>query len=128
MPSIFLRIFFLGIIAFLLYGWWVSDRARYFQSELGPQLREQYGFATGTPYIRSGDQSEEVLVIYPSTSGLMNRAGFREGDIILSSSLTEFYETLSETEGTASFLVTTGGDGPPLEKRKTRLININLIK
>ena len=124
-----MRLAYVTIIVVLCYGWWVSRQAQHFQTELGPELRERYGFSTGTPYISAGDQNIEVLSVHPTPGGVFDAAGFQNGDIILSTTLTEFYALLAESKGDVVFHVVDGGDGESIEKRDVRTLKIKpLIK
>ena len=113
------------IIGFLIFGWWTSKQAHYYQTELGPQLRQQYGFATGTPIINIGGKRLEVLTIYPEKDGPLEKAGFKNEDIVLSTTLTGFYQSLHSQKRPLSYTVVDGGDGISLKDRPTRTIIIN---
>jgi len=126
--SYFIRLAFVIIIVFLCYGWWVSSQAHYYQTELGPELRERYGVATGTPYLSFGDESREVLTVHPVPGGAFDAAGFKQGDIVLSTTLTTFYRTLSASEGEVIFRVVAGGDGEAIELRPVRQLKLGLIE
>ena len=119
-----LRLISAAIIIFLCYGWWVSDQAARYQTELGPQIRERFGFATGTPMVRAGNKSLEVLTLYPEPGGVMETAGVRQGDIVLSSSLTGLYRQLDKMDGEVRIIVAEGGDGLPIEERPSREISL----
>lgn len=127
MISYLVRLLSLGIILFLCYGWWVSSQARYYQVELGPSLEEKYGFNTGSPMVIAGGDPVEVLTIYPKAGGLMETAGFENGDIVLSTSLTGFYKSLSESKGVLNIEVVSGGDGAPIGERDRRTITLNSV-
>ena len=112
---------------FFYYGWWISSQATYYQSQLGPDIRERYGFATGTPILTIENERVEVLTVYPEKQGPFHEAGFQKGDIIRSHKLTEFYKALSAADGEAAFTVVEGGDGRALELREPRDIKIPII-
>lgn len=113
------------VIIFLVFGWSTSKQAHYYQTELGPELRQQYGFSTGTPVIKAGDKTVEVLTIYPEKNGLIDKAGVKSGDIILSTTLTGFYKSLHQKNFPISYYVVNGGDGEPIQARPRRTITIN---
>jgi hypothetical protein len=114
-----------ALIGFFVFAWWASKQAQHYQTELGPQLRQQYGFATGTPIINAGGKRIEVLTVYPEKGGLIEKSGFKKGDIILSTSLTGFYQALHEQQFPLTFVVVDGGDGKPINDRTKRTIIFN---
>lgn len=122
--TVFFRLVAVTIIIFLCYGGWVSYQASYYQTELGPQIRQQYGFSTGTPIIIAGGESIEVLAIYPEPGSFFELEGVKPGDIVLSTSLTGLYRMFHENTGGEMIYVTDGGDGPPINDRPTRAISL----
>lgn len=116
-----------GIVLLLILIWWITSQAQLYQSEYGPGLRREFHFNHGSPYIVVEGERKEVFTIYPKLGGLLYEAGFRDGDIIVSESITGFYKLLYHSRGRqASVDVVDGGDGPPLEERELRVITFNI--
>jgi hypothetical protein len=113
------------VIVFLIFGWWTAKQAHHYQTELGPELRQLYGFSTGTPIVKAGDEYIEVLTIYPEKGGVIEKAGFKNGDIILSTTLTGFYQALHQKSYPISYNVVNGGDGIAMAKRTRRTVTIS---
>jgi len=112
-----------AFVVFAAWAWWISNQAEIYQGEYGPELRREFGFSTGSPYIRAGEEKIEVFTIHPEKGGFMGKAGFRDGDIVISESFTGFYKLLYNSRGSAvSVKVVKGGDGPPLDQRQTRTL------
>jgi len=108
------------------FAWimWIQAEAAKYQTDLGPQIRSAYGFSHGSPYIKTGDYRVEVFTVYPDAGGILERAGFRNGDIVVSENITGFYKLLYQSKAKeVTVTVVDGGDGPPVEQRKTRVVS-----
>ena len=116
------------VIAFFLISIrWIASQAELYQRELGTQLREEFRFSHGSPYIQSGRERIEVFTIYPEPNGFMHDAGFNNGDIIISESITGFYKLLYKSKGKkVSVDVVGGGDGPPLVDRDIKTLTFRV--
>jgi len=122
---------FVLIISIVLAGWvwivWTKTNATKYQTELGPQIRGKFGFAHGSPYIKAGDKHIEVFTIHPKTDGLLHKAGFKDGDIVVDQTITDFYKMLYHAKGkVVEIKVVDGGDGLPIAQRKTRTISFKV--
>lgn len=110
--------------AIIWYGWRIKDFFKY-TVDLAPKIEQDYAFKIGTPYVKFGESSSEVLVIYPEEGGYLYQLGFRNGDIVISEDTVEFYKSLhkfSEDKKMMSITVVDGGDGLPLENRRKRVL------
>lgn len=119
------------ILAGLFLGWgrWIAYQASLYQGERGPELRRELGFGVGSPYIQTGDRRTEVFTIYPVADSVMETAGFRNGDIVLSTSITRFYKLLYHSRGkSVTVEVVKGGNGVALDQRKLRVITFMVPK
>lgn len=116
-----------GIVLLLIVIWWITSQAELYQSKYGPELRREFQFNHGSPYIDVEGERKEVFTIYPKSGSLLYKAGFRDGDIIVSESITGFYKLLYHSRGKqVSVDVVDGGDGQPVEERELRVITINI--
>ncbi len=116
-----------AIVLLLILIWWITSQAQLYQSNYGPGLRSEFQFSNGSPYINAGGERKEVFTIYPKPGGLLHNAGFRDGDIIVSESITGFYKLLYHSRGKqVTVEVVDGGDGQPLEERELRLITFEI--
>jgi hypothetical protein len=95
----------------------------YFQTTLGPRVRQKYGFEVGTPFVQAGRRKVEVAELRVRPGGLLARAGVREGDLLADETLGQLYRLLAAPKGAViSIRVVPGGDGPPLSERPVRII------
>lgn len=114
-------------VFFLIATRWIANQAAFYQTEIGPQLREEFGFNHGSPYIQAGTDKVEVFTIYPKQNGFMHNVGFNEGDIIVSESITGFYKLLYQSKGKkVSVNTLMGGDGPPLDNREVKTLTFHV--
>ena len=115
------------IVFFLIAIKWITSQAALYQTELGSQLREEFGFSHGSPYIQSGTDKVEVFTIYPKPNSFMHDVGFSKGDIIVSESITGFYKLLYKSKGKkVSVNTVSGGDGPPLVDREVKTLTFHI--
>lgn len=113
-----LSVLALGLGAVIAWGVY---QAHLYQDVYGPALEAELGFTTDTPSFQVGERKIEVSVIHPVQGGYMDKIGFRDGDVITSHTLTEFYKLLYWMQGeSVSVDVVDGGNGAPLEERKVR--------
>jgi hypothetical protein len=96
------------------------------QLALGPIVRSKYGFSVGTPHVRAGGRSVEVLVLRVRPNGLLAKAGAMDGDLVLDpSTIGQLYRRLDSRRGTIiTIRVVPGEDGPPLTVRSQRTITV----
>ena len=78
-------------------------------------LRRDLGFSHGSPYIRAGDRTIEVLNLFPtSPDSPLAKAGLSEGDIVFDDfrrSVPRFYLEMHNARGKIfRFRVADGGD------------------
>lgn len=100
---------------------WEGYQRHLYQGVYGPEIEKELGFTIDFPRFRAGDENVEVIAIHPVPNGYMDKIGFRDGDVILSHTVTEFYKTLYTKRGeTTSVDVVDGGDGLALSARKVR--------
>lgn len=114
----------------LWFGWQVREFFRY-QSDLAPQIQREFEFRHGSPYVNAGGSVREVFTIHPIDGGYLYQLGFREGDIVISESVTGFYKSLhkfKENERPVSVTVVDGGDGSALDKRNKRVLTFRVRK
>ena len=113
--------------SFSVWAWWTSSQAHLYQSKYGPELRNEFGFASGSPYVRAGEKEIEVFTIHPAKGGFLDKVGFMDGDIVTSESITRFYKLLYNSRGrTISIQVVKGGDGPSIDLRETRTLKFTI--
>jgi hypothetical protein len=109
--------------AFVGFAWYVTSQAELYQTTLGPALERELGFAHGSPYVRLGEQREEVFTLHPVPGGVLAAAGLRSGDIVRNFGITGFYKHLHQNRGAeVTVLVMDGGNGPPADQRAVRKI------
>lgn len=118
--AITLSLFFaLSWIGFTIFEIWN------YQYRLAPIIQKELEFKHGSPYINVEGSMIEVFTIHPKKNGAISKSGIKDGDIVISESITSFYKLLSESNGKkVTVIVVDGGDGPPLDKRKQRVANI----
>ena len=75
--------------SFSFWVWWTVSQAQIYQSKYGPEIRSEFGFTHGSPYVSAGRKEIEVLTIHPAKGGYMDKVGFRDGDIVTSESTPE---------------------------------------
>lgn len=93
----------------------------------GPELRSEFGFVSGSPYVRAGEKEVEVFTIHPVKGGYLDKVGFRDGDIVTSDSITGFYKLLYNSRGeTVSVQVVKGGDGAPIDQREIKTLTFTI--
>ena len=113
--------------SFLIWAWWTSSQAHLYQSEYGYEIRREFGFTHGSPYVSTGKKEIEVLTIHPVKGGYLDKVGFRDADIVTSESITGFYKLLHKSRGrTISVQVVNGGDGAPIDQRETRTLTFEI--
>lgn len=114
----------IGLGAFV--GWGVYQTHMY-QSVYGLELETELGFTTDSPSVQAGDTKVEVSTIHPVSGGYMGKIGFKDGDIITSHSLTQFYKMLHTKRGElVSVDLVDGGNGRPIEERKARTLRFHI--
>ncbi len=115
--------------SFSFWVWWTVNQAQLYQSKHGPEIRSEFGFAHGSPYVHAGKKEIEVLTIHPVKGGYLDKVGFRDGDIVTSESITGLYKLLHNSRGeTISVQVVKGGDGAPIDQRETRTLTFEIPK
>jgi len=113
--------------SFSFWVWWTVSQAQIYQSKYGPEIRSEFGFTHGSPYVSAGRKEIEVLTIHPAKGGYMDKVGFRDGDIVTSESITGLYKLLHNSRGeTVSVQVAKGGDGLPINQRETRTLTFTI--
>lgn len=119
----------LGVLVLALGGLlgWGIYQSHLYRNVHGPALEAELGFKIETLSVKAGDSRIDVAVIHPVVDGYMSKMGFRDGDIITSHTLTEFYKMLYTRRGeTVSTDVAEGGDGRPVEERKQRTLRYHI--
>lgn len=112
---------------FFAIGFYITQQANYYQGVVGPGLERQLGFTHGSPFIFAGDETFELFTLHPRPGGALAAAGVRDSDIVLSHTITGFYRALHKHPGsTATFRVTDGDDGAPIEQRPVRTITLQV--
>ena len=102
---------------------WDRYQHTLYQGEYGPELQAEFGFDHASAWIQAGDEKVEVFTIHPFPGGYMDKIGFKDGNIIISCSITEFYKMLYTERGRPiSVDLVEGGDGLPIESRKIKTI------
>ena len=101
-------------------------RAELYEIVVGNRFRAQTGFRHGSPYIKLGNQTQEVLTV--NTAGALMDAGIKDGDIFVEpATATELYRQFELHRGnTMEIQVVTGGDGPPLRERQIKTITFHV--
>jgi len=91
-------------------------------------LHSDLGFKHESPTLQLGGRIEEVFTLERIRPGsVLDRAGVRNGDIVIDMDITEFYRRLQAARGSRmSFKVVRGGDGPPLAQRYPRSITVHV--
>lgn len=114
----------------VLLGLSLTGPAIYWQMILRRALNEDLGFQHGSPYVKLGPSriGTEVLVLEEvAPEGVVDRAGGKQGDIVLGFSTAELYRFLERSRGTkVSLRVVLGGDGPPLNMRPIRELSLQV--
>lgn len=111
-----------GALAILVAATTIMARGLYYQDRIGRELSRNLGFTHGSPYVRCGDRDREVFAIESvEPGGAFDRAGFRDGDIVVGTDITGLYRELHRNRGReVTVSVVEGGDGPPLAERPVR--------
>lgn len=112
-------LFLAAFVGLLVY---VPTEAWYYQEHLGRDLERDLGFRHGSPYISCGDEHCEVFTIEAlNPTGVLWRAGFRDGDIVKGHHISGFYRLLHRNRGSeVTVKVIEGGNGLPLDQRQER--------
>lgn len=110
---------------------WIPLEAFYWQLYRGIPLEKDLGFTHGSPYVKIGDSKwgTEVMTLEKiSPSGVLGKAGIKEGDIPLDNlSITEFYRKLDRSRGKkVTIMVVPGSDGPSLTERPMRTVTFEV--
>lgn len=106
---------------------WTANQAKLYQTEYGQLLREELGFTHGSPYVMAGEKKIEVFTIYPKKEKLLHAYVFREGDILISESITGFYKLLFHSKGNKDSIdVVDAGDGLPIKERDMRTLTFKV--
>ena len=116
-----------AVTALIFAVWIMSRQAVELQSELYSRLESKYGFHSEIIEMEPGDARMDVLAIYPDKAGVLYRAGFRDGDIVLSHSKFEFYGLLYQKNGsTQPIEIVSDADRESMDRgvRKTILFEI----
>ena len=112
----------IALFAFVTYTILEANR---FQGEVAQELGRSLGFSHGSPYLIIEGEGEEVFTLHPKPDSIMSKAGVKDGDIVLSYSITEFYRALHDHRGsTLNFRVADGGDGGSIEHLTVRSVNL----
>jgi hypothetical protein len=113
---------FAGIAVFISVQVW------YYQVHVGRLLDVDLGFSLGSPYVRCGEIEHEVSTIESvQPGGVLDSAGFQNGDIVVGMSITGLYRALHRGRGgEVTVPVVDGGDGPALSERRVRQIRFRV--
>jgi len=106
-----------------------SQRDAEFYQLHGVRLQRDLGFKHGSPYVRVGGSTREVMTIDEVVpDGPFARAGIQPADIVLDpKSIDSLYRALEGARGaTLQITVVPGGDGPPLEERQARTLTLEV--
>ena len=111
------RVVYIIVVSLFAWLWWVFLFPNWDQLNEGlysqRKQEQKFGFTTDTPFVRDGTRHREVFTIYPTEGGFMEKAGFQDGDIVLTG---DIYKLLDDFRGkTVSIRVVDGGDGAPYE-------------
>lgn len=118
-------------VAFVL---WIFGQAMYWQVMVGTPIKNELGFTHGSPYVRAGDRTIEVLTFEQvSPSGIVGRAGIQNRSIPVSVAgktrlgCTTLYRILEASRGqTIEIKVVPGGDGEDIAFRPVQSILVEM--
>ena len=109
-----------GIVALLVGVMISSKEATKLQSELYASLENRYGFSSELVITNTGENGSKAVKIYPMKNGEFYKAGFRDGDQLLTYSKYKFYNLLHERKGSSISIDVVDKDGT------TKTIVVNL--
>ena len=117
-----------GVGALAVFAVSILIQAWYYQIHIGRLLDADLCFSHGSPYVRCGGSEREVFTIDSvQLGGVLDRAGFQSGDIVVGMSITGLYRTLHRGRGgEVTVPVVDGGDGPALSERRVRQIRFRV--
>jgi hypothetical protein len=90
-----------GIVALLVGVIITSQEAAKLQGEIYTTLENRYGFSSEMVITNTGENASKVVKIYPIKNGTFYKAGFRDGDQLLTYSKYKFYSLLHEKKGSS---------------------------
>lgn len=123
------RSFWAFCLLFFVWVVYVFASAFYWQVHIGGPLERDLGFRYGRARIlENGSLSHRMLTIEEAyANGVMHKAGFRRGDIVLNLSGNARYQLLHRNRGgEVTMQVVDGGDGSPVEERPIRTITFHV--
>lgn len=114
-----------ALLALGLLSAWIVAEAAYYQGRKAKRLEDDLGFRHGSAYPRCNGRTHlGVLCIEAVTpGGVLERAGFRPGDLIPALTITGFFKLLYRGRGReVEVTVIASGDGPELDERPSRTL------
>jgi hypothetical protein len=120
LPLIMRRSLNAAIAGAVLVGVTMLGRAIYYDNVVGPDLERRLGFSLDTPLIETGPAGaarEVAQFSHVSGDGVLGRAGFRRGDVLVDLHKFQFYALLARAvDGdVVDVKVLRGGDGDLLD-------------
>ena len=117
----------LGVAAFVILCARIIVEAYYYQGSLARELERELRFRHGSFYPRCGDHLHlRVLFIQSLTpDGVFARADIRQGDLLPSLTITDFFKQSHHSRGRElELIVVEGGDGLALNQRPSRVARV----
>jgi hypothetical protein len=108
----------------LTHHWRITEEC-YYQAHLGPVIERDLGFESTTNTLNGG--RKYLLLVHIQQGGVMDRAGFRPYDIVVSrGSFTDFWRRLEESRGGPAVSITVASYSDPgvVWERPTRQLAV----
>ena len=109
-----------GVVALLAGVIVTSQEAAKLQGEIYTVLENRYGFSSEIIITGTGENGSKVVQIHPIENGEFYKAGFRDGDQLLTYSKYKFYSLLHEKKGSSISIDVVDKNGT------TKIIVVNL--